>query len=121
MSILGLVLVTMMQVISGGLTLEHKAGNLGYAVVKARALMDELMTEIELRDGVEEGEADGGLRWRREVRRATAEEGGPEEDSELEFEPEYALRFLQVTVTWNEGLGEKSYTVQSLRVTPDLE
>jgi prepilin-type N-terminal cleavage/methylation domain-containing protein len=120
MSILGLGLVTMMQVISGGLTLEYKAGGLGRAVLTARALMDELLTEIELRDGVEEGEEADGIRWRRTVRRATPEEGGDDE-AELDFDQEYALRFLEVIVAWNEGGRDKTYTVQSLRVTPDFE
>jgi prepilin-type N-terminal cleavage/methylation domain-containing protein len=121
LSILGLVLVTMMQVISGGLTLEYKAGHLGRAVVKARALMDELMTELELRDGVEEGGDGTDIRWRRTVRLATTEEGGPLEESELDFEHEHALRYVEVVVAWNEGGREKTYTLQSLRVTPQLE
>jgi prepilin-type N-terminal cleavage/methylation domain-containing protein len=121
LSILGLVLVTMMQVISGGLTLEYKAGHLGRAVVKARALMDELMTELELRDGVEEGGDGTDIRWRRTVRLATPEEGGPLDESELDFEHEHALRFVEVVVAWNEGQREKTYTLQSLRVTPQLE
>ena len=123
MAVLGLVLVTMMQVISGGLTLEHKAGKLGRAVVTARALMDELVTDLELRDGVEEGGDADELRWRRTVRRATPEERGEEEaeDSELGFEAEYALRFLEVVVAWTEGGNEKTYAVQSLRVTPETE
>jgi prepilin-type N-terminal cleavage/methylation domain-containing protein len=121
MSILGLVLVTMMQVISGGLTLEYKAGELGRAVVKARALMDELMTELELRDGVEEGGDGTNMQWRRTVRLATPEEGGPLEESELDFEHEHVLRYVEVVVAWNEGGREKTYTLQSLRVAPQLE
>ena len=121
MSVLGLILVTMMQVISGGLTLEYKAGKLGRAVVTARALMDELVTEIELRDGVEESDDGAGLKWRRTVRRATVEEGSSVADSELDFEQEDALRFLEVVVSWNEGGAEKNYAVQSLRVAPEVE
>ena len=121
MAVLGLVLVTMMQVISGGLTLQYKAGKLGRAVVTARALMDELVTEVELRDGVEESDDGSGLRWRRTVRRATPEEGSAVADSELGFEQEYALRFLEVVVAWNESGREKTYSVQSLRVAPEVE
>ena len=119
-AVLGVLLGTKMQVISAGLTLEYKAGHLGRAVLKARALMDELATEIELRDGVEEGMDDDGLRWRRSVRRATPEEGG-DEDDEFDFEHEYALRFLEVVVAWGEGDVEKTYTVQSLRFGPEDE
>jgi len=121
MAVLGLVLVTMMQVISGGLTLQYKAGKLGRAVVTARALMDELVTEAELRDGVEESDDGSGLLWRRTVRRATPEEGSAVADSELGFEQEHALRFLEVVIAWNESGKEKTYTVQSLRVAPEVE
>jgi prepilin-type N-terminal cleavage/methylation domain-containing protein len=121
MAVLGLVLVTMMQVISGGLTLQYKAGKLGRAVVTARALMDELVTEAELRDGVEESDDASGLRWRRTVRRATPEEGSAVADSELGFEQEHALRFLEVVIAWNESGKEKTYAVQSLRVAPEVE
>jgi len=121
MAVLGLVLVTMMQVISGGLTLEYKAGKLGRAVVTARALMDELITEAELRDGVEESDDGSGLHWRRTVRRATPEEGSAVADSELGFEQEHALRFIEVVVAWNESGNEKTYAVQSLRVAAEVE
>ena len=121
MAVLGLLLVSMMQVISGGLTLEYKAGRMGHAVLRARALMDELLTEIELRDGVQESVDEDGLRWRRTVRLATPEEGGPVEEGELGVERDYALRFLEVIVAWSEGEGDKTYALQSLRVTPVLE
>jgi len=121
LAILGLTLVTMMQVISGGLTLQYKAGKLGRAVVTARALMDELVAEKELREGVEESDDGNGLRWRRTVRLATPEDGSAVEDSELGFEQEYALRFLEVVVAWSESGGEKNYTLQSLRVAPEAE
>ena len=51
----------------------------------------------------------------------TEEEGSSVSDSGLGFEQEYALRFLEVVVSWNEGGAEKSYTVQSLRVAPEVE
>lgn len=121
MAILGLVLGTMMQVLSGGLTLEHKAGQLSGAVLKARALMDELLADMELRDGVEEDVDLDGRRWRRTVRRATPEEGGPEEGVDEEFEYDFSLKYLEVEIAWSEGEGEKTYTLRSLRVAPVLE
>lgn len=121
MSVLGLILVSMMQVISGGLTLEYKAGRLGHAVLRARALMDGLLTDLEVRDGVEENVDEDGLRWRRTVRQATPEEGGVDEHDESAPDRDYALRHLEVIVAWSEAGGEKTYTVQSLRVTPVLE
>lgn len=121
MAVLGLVLGTMMQVLSGGLELGYRAGQLSGAVLKARVLMDELLADLELRDGVEEGVDPDGLRWRRTVRVATPEEGGPEEGWEEDFEHDFTLKYLGVEVAWNEGEGEKSYALHSLRVAPVLE
>jgi len=120
-AILGLVLMTMMQVISGGLTLEYKAGQRGRAVVRARALMDELMTELELPDSDEDGVDADGIRWNRVVRAATLEEGTQEGDEDFEIEHDFALRYMEVKVAWDEGSGEKTYSLKSLRVTPALE
>ncbi len=124
MAVLGLVLVTMMQVISGGLNLEYKAGQLARAVLRARALMDEMLSQIELRDGVEEIADPDGLRWRREVREATPEERGVDAESmdeDFVDESEWTLKVIEVSVAWDEGMGEKTYTVRSLRVAPLLE
>jgi hypothetical protein len=116
----------MMQVLSGGLNLEYKAGQLARAVLRARALADELLSQIELRDGVEESVDPDGLRWRREVRVATPEETGvdpdaEEEGSEFADEHEFVLKAIEVTVAWDEGAGQKTYSVRSLRVTPLME
>lgn len=121
MAVLGLVLVTMMQVLSGGLTLEHKAGRTARAVLRARALMDEMLADIELKDIVEEHVGEDGLRWQRTVRLATPEEGGVDPDSEEAEEQEFALRVIEVVVAWDEGFTEKTYELSSLRVTPSLE
>jgi prepilin-type N-terminal cleavage/methylation domain-containing protein len=125
MAVLGLVLGTMMQVLSGGLNLEYKAGRLARAVLRARALADELLSQIELRDGVEENVDPDGLRWRRAVRAATPEEmgiePGGEEESDFADERDFALKSIEVSVAWDESSGEKTYTVRSLRVTPALE
>jgi prepilin-type N-terminal cleavage/methylation domain-containing protein len=121
MAVLGLILVSMMQTISGGLTLEYKAGRVGHAVLRARALMDELLTTLEIRDGVEENVDEDGLRWRRAIRKATVEEGGADEADEHAADRDYELRHLEVIVAWSEGEGEKTYALESLRVTPVVE
>lgn len=125
MAVLGLVLGTMMQVLSGGLNLEYKSGQLARAVLRARALTDELLSQMELRDGVEESADPDGLRWRRAVHEATPEErgvgAGDEEDSDFADEREFTLKSIEVSVAWDESGGEKTYTVRSLRVVPVLE
>ena len=49
---------------------------------------------------------------------------GPEEGlrkSELGFESELSLRYLQVDVAWEDGTGVKTYTLKSLRAAPENE
>jgi prepilin-type N-terminal cleavage/methylation domain-containing protein len=120
-AVLGLVLVTMMQVLSGGLTLEHKAGLTTRAVLRAREKMDVVVAVREPQNGIEEGVDDDGLRWHRTVRPATPEEGGVDPDSEAAEEQEFALWVIEVVVAWDEGLTEKTYKVSTLRVWPWLE
>src|SRR5439155_1588077 len=41
--------------------------------------------------------------------------------SELGFESELSLRYLQVDVAWEDGTGVKTYTLKSLRAAPENE
>jgi hypothetical protein len=35
--------------------------------------------------------------------------------------PELTLRYVQVDVVWSDGLGQKNYTVSSMRTAPENE
>jgi len=54
------------------------------------------------------------------VRHAQRSEGAPKLD-DLDEPPELTLRYVQVDVTWQDGLGAKSYTVTSMRTAPENE
>jgi hypothetical protein len=81
--------------------------------------MDALLGEQEITDHSEERNTAEGFRTRILVRHASADEGL--DDKTLGFESDYALRYLQVDVSWEDGLGTKTYTLKSLRMAPEHE
>jgi prepilin-type N-terminal cleavage/methylation domain-containing protein len=120
LAIVGIGMVACMQVFSGALKLQDRASRQSRAVLVARVGMDELLMRPnqELRDGCEERAAGAdGFRMRRCVRKAGPEDG-VEEDNEADVQLEQILRYLEVAVAWQDGAGEKTYTVRSMRLTP---
>src|SRR2546430_1554539 len=78
---------------------------------------DALLFQPEIRDHTEERTSGEGYRIRMVVRHAGASEGLRK--SELGFESELSLRYLQVDVAWEDGIGVKTYTLKSLRAAPE--
>jgi prepilin-type N-terminal cleavage/methylation domain-containing protein len=120
LAIVGIGMVACMQVFSGSLRLQDRASRQSRAVLVARVGMDELLMrpDEELRDGCEDRPAgEDGFRMRRCVRKAGPEEGVEEVD-EAETPLEHVLRYLEVAVAWEDGSGEKTYTVRSMRLSP---
>jgi prepilin-type N-terminal cleavage/methylation domain-containing protein len=70
-----------------------------------------------------------GFKTRILVRHATAADapmlegsvGGSDADDERQFglESEQSLRYLEVEVTWSDGVGQKTYTLKSLRLATE--
>lgn len=119
MAILSLAVVSCLQIFSGSLRLQDRASRSSRAVLLARAHMDALIGQPDLRDHVEERQWAGGFTSRVTVRHAGAEEGLSE--GEFEVESDTSLRYLQVDVMWNDGRGEKSYTLKSMRTAPETD
>jgi prepilin-type N-terminal cleavage/methylation domain-containing protein len=119
LAVLGVGIVTCLQIFSGAIRLQDRASRQTRAVLHARTAMDALLFQPEIVDHEEERVTAEGFRTHILVRHAGKEDGIEERD--LEFESDYALRFLQVDVTWQDGIGTKSYTLQSLRMAPENE
>src|SRR5438876_755936 len=96
---------------------QARASRESRAVRAARAAMDALLFQPEIRDHTEERTSGEGYRIRMVVRHAGASEGLRK--SELGFESELSLRYLQVDVAWEDGIGVKTYTLKSLRAAPE--
>jgi prepilin-type N-terminal cleavage/methylation domain-containing protein len=117
MTILAIGVVTVLEIVGGSLRLQDRASRESRAVLLARGAMDALLAEPNIRDHVDPDRPSAeGYHTRVLVRHATAEEGG---QKDLDLSSDVALRYLEVDVTWQDGTGVKTYTVQSLRVAPE--
>jgi general secretion pathway protein I len=115
LAILGVGLVTCMQIFGGSLRLQDRAMRQSRAVLHARATMDALLFQPDIADHSEERTTADGFQTRILVRHAGPDEGLPER-RKLDFATDVALRYLEVDVTWQDGAGAKTYTLRSMRV-----
>jgi prepilin-type N-terminal cleavage/methylation domain-containing protein len=129
MAILGVGVVTLQQIYQGALRLQDRASRQGRAVLHARAAMDSLLAPRTIADATSEETTREGFKTRILVRHATAADapmlegsvGGSDDDAERQFglESEQSLRYLEVEVTWSDGVGQKTYTLKSLRLATE--
>jgi prepilin-type N-terminal cleavage/methylation domain-containing protein len=114
-AILGMAVVTALQVFGGSVQLARAAGRKSEAVMHAKALMDSVLWAPELVANVSHGDIGDGFQWQRTIRPA-----GPEDGIEdTEYRGDVKLAVVTVTVEWNEPSGVKSYTIGTMRVVPD--
>jgi hypothetical protein len=78
--------------------------------------MDALLFQPEIADHTEERATADGFRTRVLVRPAGSEEGIDERA--LQLASDVSLKYLRVDVVWQDGVGAKSYALESLRVAP---
>jgi prepilin-type N-terminal cleavage/methylation domain-containing protein len=120
LAIVGVGIVTCLQIFGGSLRLQDRAARETRAVLHARAAMDALLFQPEIVDHSEERTTAEGFRTRILVRHAGPDEG-VDDPATQDNAPETALRYLQVDVDWQDGAGTKTYTLKSLRVAPENE
>ena len=127
-AILGIGVVTLQQIYQGALRLQERSSRESRVVLHARAAMDALLKSpkvTELCPSPEETTREG-FRWHTCIRPATPEEGAPAGDKGTEDrttnthtvsgDTEQMLWYVEVDVTWQDGAGSKTYTLQSLRM-----
>jgi len=120
LAILGIGVVGVLRSFSAGLRLEDRASREDRVVLYARAAMDALLFQPEVPDQSRDLPATAeGFRAHVLVRHAGPSEGI--ETSDLDFQPDQTLRYLQVDVVWQDGAGAKTYTLKSMRVAPENE
>lgn len=113
MSVLGLCVVSALQVFGGSMRLARNASRMTEAVVHGKALMDSVLWAPDLADNVTHGTIGNGFRWQRTIRAAGIEDGADEQQTDLR------LAVISVTVEWDEPNGVKAYTIGTLRVAPN--
>jgi len=119
LAILGVGVVTCLQIFGASLRMQQRASRETRAVLAARAAMDALIATPELQDHSEDRDSAEGFRTHVLVRHAGRDEGLS--DKALDFQSDYSLRYLQIDVTWQDGVGAKTYTLKSLRMAPENE
>jgi prepilin-type N-terminal cleavage/methylation domain-containing protein len=118
LAIMGLGVVTCLQVFSGSLRVQDRASRRSRAVLFARAVMDAELAKTEITNRSEEIDTAEGYQGRVTVRDAGPDDGVtfPED---WEGTLDLTLRVVEVEVSWQDGAGVKRYTLQSLRMAPE--
>lgn len=115
MSILGISLVVLLQLFSGGLKSSRLSDEYTRGIFYAREKMDEILLAEALTEGVIDGEFDDGFKWRAEALPLDIAEAA---DVRLPFR---AFN-ITVDVRWTEGDREKHFEISALKlVKPDEE
>ena len=120
LSIVAIGIVRCMQTFTASLDLQDRSSRQTRAVLYARAAMDALLFEPEIRNRSHQCEPPTreGFELCTEVRKAA------QADIDLrkfDEDSEFGLRYLEVDVTWSDHRGQKSYQLKSLRVAPTPE
>jgi general secretion pathway protein I len=115
MAILGVGIVTALQVFGGSVQLARVAGKKSEAVMHAKALMDSVLWAPELVADVSHGEIGDGFRWERTIREAGPDDGIEETDDRIDVK----LAVVTVKVEWDDPNGVKAYTIETMRIVPD--
>jgi Tfp pilus assembly protein PilV len=118
LAIMGLGVVTCLQLFSGSLRVQDRASRQTRAVLFARAIMDALLAETEIANHTEERDTAEGYRARITVRDAGPDDGVVFPD-EWQSSLDLTLRVLEVEVAWQDAAGVKRYGLQSLRMAPE--
>jgi hypothetical protein len=116
LSVLAIGIVTVLELLGGSLRLGTKATRHTQAVLYAQQEMDRLFAQTTLEDGEESGELPGGYYWRAGVQEIHPDDTNtrlqPQRQSQTDF---FHLKEIEVSVRWEEGEGQQSFTLHSLR------
>jgi prepilin-type N-terminal cleavage/methylation domain-containing protein len=126
MAILGVGVVTVLELFSAGLRMEGNAGYRAHAVVYARGLLDQTLALPELRAGNDRGRFDQTFTWEVVVREAPeftdeAPKGGlstKQKDMSVKNNPSDLVMYdIEVSVSWPQsGNREGVYAIRTLRL-----
>jgi general secretion pathway protein I len=115
LAIMGVGVVTVLEIFSAGLRMEGRAGVRARAVVYARGLLDETVAFPEVKPGSARGRFDDGYRWEWTIREAT--EYTDQRERDLGPKDELTMYEIEVSVLWPESADREGvYTIRTLRV-----
>jgi general secretion pathway protein I len=117
LAIVGVGVVTILEIFSAALKMEVGAGTRARAVVYARSVLDKALTAPELQPGTENGGWEDGYRWEARVREAPEAIG--RDDREFDLETELTMYEIEISVLWPQSADRDGvYTIRTLRLAP---
>ena len=117
MAIVGVGVVTVLEIFTAALRTEHAAGVRTHALIRARDLLERTMTLPEPAPLQDSGDFGDGYRWERKVREARDLTEG--NGRELDVKSDITLYEIEISVLWPQGADREGvYTVRTLRVAP---
>lgn len=112
LAVLGVGLVVIIELFSGGLRVGRVSGEYTRAVDYARVKMEGIALAREVKEGMEEGEFDRNYRWHLEVKRVDLLPGEQPVDITLPVD----LYQIKLQVIWKSGSQERSAAIESMKV-----
>ncbi len=118
LAILGIGVVTVLELFSAGLRMETRAGARARAVLYARGLLDQTMVLPELRVGSDRGRFDETFHWEVVVREAP-EYTDQKAKHDLDVKSDLTMYEIAVSVLWPQSANREGvYTIRTLRLAP---
>ena len=112
LAVLGVGLIVIIELFSGGLRVGRVSGEYTRAVGYARVKMEDIALAREIKEGMEEGEFDKNYRWHLEVTRVDLLPGEQPVDITLPVD----LYQIKLQVIWKSGSQERSAAIESMKV-----
>lgn len=118
MAIVGIGVVTALEVFNVALRTERGAGIRSRAVMRARDVLERTLILPELLPTQDSGDFGDGYRWERRIREARdLIQGG--NDRDLDIKSDLTLFEIEVSVLWSQTADREGvYTLRTLRVAP---
>jgi len=117
LSILGIGVVTVLELFSGALQMERSSATRARAVVHARTLFDATITLPEFEPIAEAGDFGDGYRWERTIREAPEYTDGS--GREFDLVSSWTMYEIEVTVLWDQTIDRQGvFALRTLRVGP---
>lgn len=118
LAILGVGVVTVLELFSAGLRMASGAGTRAHAVVYARGLLDQTMALPEIRPGSDRGRFDDTFHWEVVVREAP-EYTDRKDKHDLDVKSDLLMYEIEVSVLWPQSAAREGvYTIRTLRLAP---
>jgi general secretion pathway protein I len=120
LAILGIGVVTVLELFSAGLRMETGAGARAHAVLYARGLLDQTMAVSELRVGSDRGRFDETFHWEVVVREAPEyTDQKAKHDLDVKSQSDITMYEIAVSVLWPQSANREGvYTIRTLRLSP---